>query len=220
MNFNGNGFDISKYLGGKNVDELTIKELSFIHLDYHNFRHKLKTCYLSSNLYHLTETLSCSFNNKRTSQYVPLMTSFAILDQIGCLYSPLGKSSKYKNGIKRALDLFSEVPESHLNLLVTLRHGLFHDGSLISRNDKTKTYVFFRMITDSGKLISEPDSHWDGVFKEELSHHTTRIDLKELQKLTLNVLDTCLKLLKIEELEISLKDPKELFYKYLFGIDL
>ncbi|HHA2318059.1 TPA: hypothetical protein ACOEHO_001084 [Enterobacter ludwigii] len=80
----------------KDIENLNIYELAYVHLSTITSKTKLLKCFLSSSLYDLRETLIASFNNTRTNQYVPLMTSFAILDQLGELYTPPGKSSKNK----------------------------------------------------------------------------------------------------------------------------
>ena len=85
---NMNRMDIYKYFKEKIISNLTVEELSFIHLDINSATHSLKEpYYVSSNLYDLVETVSASFSNRRTRIYVPIMTCFAILDQIGNIYS-------------------------------------------------------------------------------------------------------------------------------------
>lgn len=76
--------EISDYYRSKNISQLTIEEMAFIHLDL------LLGCQvlaggvrLSSCLYDLFHSVITSFNNVRTKQYVPLMGCFAMLDQIG-----------------------------------------------------------------------------------------------------------------------------------------
>ncbi|MFT4900156.1 MAG: hypothetical protein ACI9U0_001957 [Flavobacteriales bacterium] len=217
LNFKGlNGIDIYEHFKEKNLEELSIEELAYTHLYYHTST-PLKNCNITSCLSELRETLSASFINRRTNQYVPLMVSFAILDQIGCLYHVRNQSPSYANGIKRALTSFSNFPSSDLEALVTLRHGLFHDGSLLSINNNTGTSVYFRMVKDSGQVITQPQNTWDGIYHDKLSDYVTRVDLKELQQLVLSVIDKCREHLLNDELAISITDPKEFYYKFLFA---
>lgn len=213
-----NGMDRYKYFSEKIISDLTIEELAFIHLDINYFSHAIKNnYYLSSNLYDLVETLAASFSNRRTRIYVPLMTEFAILDQIGCLYGKTGYSSSYGNGIKKALDTFSTFNSNEdLELLVTLRHGLLHSGSLININRNTGTNVVFRMKQNTGQILTKPTNQWDGVFHDELTKYITFIDLKELQKLTISIIEKCMEELLNGNITISITDEKEFFYKYLF----
>lgn len=217
VSFNGlNGHDIYEYFIKKDLDELSVKELAYTHLEYYQST-PLKNCRITSCLHELRETLSASFINRRTNQYVPLMISFAILDQIGCLYHVENQESSFSNGIKRALSSFSTFPASDLDTLVTLRHGLFHDGSLLSINKNTGTNVLFRMVKESGRVITQPKQVWDGIYRDRLSDYVTLVDLKELQRLVLSVVDNCKVRLLADELAISITDPKEFYYKFLFS---
>lgn len=211
------GIDISSYYRTKNLDDLTIEELAYVHLDSFPGNQILKNGRLSTCLYDLLETVSASFNNVRTKQYVPLLGCFSILDQIGGTYGRLDKSTTYRNGIKRALDLYSSFNNpSDIEALVTLRHGIFHDGSLVCINKNTSTKVLFRMVVNSGKLLTPPVTVWDGVYRDVMNDYVTKIDLKELQKLTGAVINECRDVLVSGNSNIAMSDPKELFYKYLF----
>jgi hypothetical protein len=212
-----NGFEINDYYRGKNLEDLTVEELAYVHLNSLTGNQILKNGRLSTCLYDLIETVSASFNNVRTKQYVPLLGCFSILDQVGGMYGRADKTTTYGNGIKRALDLYSSVYSSvDLESLITLRHGVFHDGSLIGINIHTGTKVVFRMVIDSGVLLTPPTSEWDGVYRNDMNDYVTKIDLKELQKLTNEVIDECRKVLLEGNSDINTGDPKELFFKYLF----
>lgn len=215
---NMKGMDIYKYFKEKIISDLTVEELSFIHLDLNSATHSLKEPhYVSSNLYDLVETVSASFLNRRTRIYVPIMTCFAILDQIGSIYSLKNSTSTYQNGIKRALSIFSSInDEKDLNSLVTLRHGLLHNGSLININYNIATNVIFRMKQDLNQLLKHPNTKWDGIFHDTLTDYITYINLKELQDLTIEIINKCKEELLNDNLEISINDEKEFFYKYLF----
>jgi hypothetical protein len=191
---NMNGMDRCKYFFGKSIAELTLEELAFIHLDINQGSRAIKDGYfLSSNLYDLVETLSASFSNRRTRIYVPLMTEFAILDQVGCLYGNKSTPTKYQNGIKNAFDIFSSFNDrDDLESLVTLRHGLLHSGSLVNTNRNTGTNVAFRMKQDTGQVLTNPQQPWDGVYHDDLTSYLTFVDLKELQKLTISIIEKCM----------------------------
>lgn len=215
---NSNGIDISNYFGTKIISQLTIEELAYIHLDLMHGCQVLKSGRLSSGLYDLVETVTASFNNNRTRQYVPLLGSFAILDQIGGIYSRNDKSTRYDNGIKKALDLFSNFNDpDDLETLVTLRHGIFHAGSLLHSNRNTGINVCFRMVVSSGNVLTPPIKIWDGVFHHDLKDYVTRIDLKELQSLTTEVVRECRRLLLDGKITIKTSNPVEFFHKYLFS---
>ncbi len=210
--------DYHSYFMSKSLPELSVDELVFIHLRYQDSYRRLQDVEVASCLTGLIDTLSASFNNVRTKQYVPLMTAFAILDQIGTLYSDATNPNQAQNGIKRALLSFTQFPPAYIDDLVTLRHGLFHDGSLLSRNTNTGTDVLFRMVKNSGKVLTPPKITWDGIYRDQMEDYVTRIDLKELQDLIHQVLATCKTKWKAGQLRCSISDPKEFYYKFLFTI--
>ncbi|MCD1196745.1 hypothetical protein B4950_18810 [Vibrio cholerae] len=145
------------------------------------------------------------------------MTSFAILDQIGSLYHIQGNNPRATNGIKRALQSFTTMAADEIEDLVTLRHGLFHDGSLTSRNQNTGTDVIFRMATDTNVVIQRPTVPWNGVYDDDLTNHVTLINLKAFQTLVLAVLDSCLSELEQGRLQCTISDCREFYYKFLFS---
>lgn len=214
---NAVGFEIFEYYRSKNLQDLTIEELAYVHLNIFPGTSVLNNGLLSTCLHDLVETVTTSFGNIRTEQYVPLLGCFSILDQVGGTYDRLDKSTIYKNGIKKALDLYSSYNNpADLESLVTLRHGIFHDGSLVSINKNTGTNVIFRMVVGSGTLLTPPVTVWDGVYRDDLTDYVTKIDLKELQKLTNDVIESCADALLSGNSDIKVSDPREFFYKYLF----
>ncbi|MFT4928869.1 MAG: hypothetical protein ACI8WB_004989, partial [Phenylobacterium sp.] len=112
---------------------------------------------------------------------------------------------------------FSSYKKADIESLVTLRNGLLHDGSLLSINKNGKTNVLFRVAWDSEVLLKQPKMPWDGQYSDDLTSYTTIIDLKELQKLVKSIIDECNEYLKNNTLEISIKDKREFYYKYLFS---
>lgn len=211
--------EISEYYRTKSISQLSLEELANIHLDINSAWQCLENGNISSNIYDLNETVAAGFNNNRTKQYVPLLACFSILDQIGSAYERTDQTSAYGNGIKKALDLYSNFKlNQDLEFLVTLRHGLFHDGSLTYINKSTGTKVFFRMIMGSGKLLTPSIKPWDGVYYDDLSDYITYIDLKELHVKTKEVITECRRLLLNGKIKIMVAAPRELFYKYLFVV--
>lgn len=210
----------SEYFSNKNLSELTIRELVYFHLDINSPRNRTKDGFIASSLYDLKESLSASFINRRTCQYVPLMVSFSILDQLGSLYSVQGIECNYENGIKRALHYFSNCGVQEIKSLVTLRNGLLHDGSLISHNRDGRTHVFYRMVKESGRLLTPPKITWDGEYRDDLTNYITLIDLKELQAVVLKAIGNCLEHLLQQSLEVKALPEREFFFKYMFKQDL
>lgn len=217
---NMNGMKRYEYFKTKILSDLTIEELAFIHLDIDSHScHLQSPYYLTSNLFDLVETISASFSNRRTRIYVPVMTCFAILDQIGSIYNIKGNTSDYGNGIKRAISIFAtSINDDDMKSLVSLRNGLLHDGSLLNIPRYNNTpHVIFRMKQNLGQLLKQADTEWNGTYHDDLSPYTTYIDLKELQELTINIINKCKDELLNDNLDISITDPKEFYFKYLFS---
>lgn len=208
---------IHDYYRSKKIHELSIEELAFAHLDDTCRFIQTMDGMISSSLFDLNQTVAASFSNVRTNQYVPLLACFSMLDQIGGLYKRTNKSCNYKNGIKKALHFYSNVTNAiELEQLTTLRHGLFHDGSLLYINSTTGTKVIFRMIQNSGALLTPAKKPWDGLYHNDISDYVTKIDLRELQNTTTEVIKERKKLLLDKKIKITAQTPQELFYKYLF----
>lgn len=202
----------------KNLDDLNVSELAYIHLYTTTDSIKIKNYDLSSSLKDLRETLSASFNNYRTNQYVPLMTSFAMLDQMGTLYTPKGKSSKKKNGIKRCLELNTSLQPNDIESLVSLRNGLLHNGSLLCEAQyANQPNVIYRLTKKNNTLITHPKHTWDGKFHDNLNDYLSTIDLILLRNLVFKIHDDIFNLLINNDLKIETNNPKELFFKYLFA---
>jgi hypothetical protein len=211
--------EIFEYYSVRNTFQLSLEEMAYIHLDVDSQWCCLANGKMSSSLRDLLQTVSTAFNNIRTKQYVPLLACFSVLDQIGGVYERTDKTSTYCNGIKKALDLFSSFNlPSDLDFLVTLRHGLFHDGSLTYVNAHTDTKTFVRMGIGTGRLLTPSKIPWDGVYHDDMSDYVTKIDLKEFQELTSGVVSACRRHLLDGQLRIKAGSPRELLYKYLFVV--
>jgi hypothetical protein len=180
-NSNPEGIDGHDFFVKKNSFELSIDELAYVHLDLVHGNVHLKNCILHSNIYDLLENLTASFNNFSTQQYTPLFISFSILDQIGAIYERKDKFVVYTNGIKKALSLFgpTDISVDDINLLVSLRNGLFHNGSLVNVSQNNQPiHSLFRMTQDGDELLTHSIKPWDGIFHDDLSLFLTRINLK------------------------------------------
>lgn len=219
FNFNVNdGMEEHEYFSEKNIEDLTIEELAYVHLKNVPSRIALKNCYLSSSLHDLVETLSASFNNYRTNQYVPLMTSFAILDQLGALYTSKTKVSRFTNGIKKSLNCFSNLPDDEIEKIVSLRNGVLHDGSLtnISRF-KNGSNVIFRLNKNHNLMVAPPQKEWDGIYRDSLEDYISQLNLSLLKNMILDIYQKHFIDLKSGNLNINITSPKEFYYKYLFA---
>ncbi|HHA1932536.1 hypothetical protein ACLEYI_21995 [Enterobacter ludwigii] len=202
----------------KDIENLNIYELAYVHLSTITSKTKLLKCFLSSSLYDLRETLIASFNNTRTNQYVPLMTSFAILDQLGELYTPPGKSSKKQNGIKRCLEMNTSLTKNDIESLVSLRNGLLHNGSLVCEAQNSKqTNVVYRLSKTEPNLIKHSTIIWDGVYRDEMKDYISIVNLLKMKELVLQIHEDNFNHLINNKLIININDPKEFYFRFLFA---
>lgn len=99
-----------------------------------------------------------------------------LLDLIGCLFERSGKSVSCKNGIKKALALFSDFENNEISAIVDLRNSLAHNFGLApdKRNDKKKN-KFTLSFSDGDKAITLPTKSWNGNYSDKKDDSSTKI---------------------------------------------
>jgi hypothetical protein len=144
-----------------------------------------------------------------------------LLDQIGNCLKPADKpQSKYKTGLKRALDYFSDLPETEINALYALRCSFAHDYSLINidnhydEKNKHKDKLSHRFhVGISGKIVSLPHQKWDRDFKNR--SNVTYVNLAAFGDLVEQICHKIKKKYQEGKLELSLP-IQEFMEKYFF----
>ena len=214
------GSSAYEHFSSKQLHELTIEELAYVHLNRtHAFTH-LNNQKLSSSLYDFLETAQASANNSRTRIYTPMLACFAVLDQIGGAYRRKSMTSQYQNGIKVALDLFGTYSKEEIEHLTTLRNGIYHDGSLLSKNRNGKTNVTFRLSSSASKTITMPEKAWDGFYHDSLTEYTSKINVRLLKNDVEQIVKNRMDHLLNGELVFNISDCREFFYKFLFPSEI
>jgi hypothetical protein len=118
-----------------------------------------------------------SASARRNSRFiVPLLTAFAILDQIGECYGLHSRIANQPTGsIKRALHHFAPASErvdpSEAHALYVFRNGLMHDASFSSYDRSKSRWWVFRILNDVDRLSVPPREMWDGK-PENISERT------------------------------------------------
>ncbi|NDY91786.1 hypothetical protein [Ideonella livida] len=209
--------EIREYFQGKSLKDLDVSELAFIHLNINLGNQRLSDTTIYSSLYDLMQTSQASFNNVRTKAYTPLLSCFAMLDQLGGAYRSTIKPTKYTTGIKIALDTFGTYTKDEIEKLYSLRNGLYHDGSLTNIDKRNKHHVIFRLAPESSTTFIHPKQEWNGVYCDSLTEFITKINPKKFKFDLEKIISNCNEELKNGTLEISIKDPLEFFYKFLFS---
>lgn len=215
-----NGFEVSNYFKEKALEDLNVSELSYIHLNRMHGKNRLSNCIVSSSLYDLIETAQSSFNNSRTRIYTPLLSCFAILDQIGGAYGSQLKSTQYQAGIKVALSTFGNYDKETIEKLYSLRNGLYHDGSLMNISRHRNSNVVFNLSHEASSTITHPTTEWDGIYHDSLNPYITKINAKKFKDDVEIIIDRCASELLDGTLIMKIEEPREFFYKFLFASPL
>ena len=117
------------------------------------------------------------------------------------------------------LTFFGSYTDDEIKYLVTLRNGLYHDGSLISKSRDGRTNVVFRLDPDSSATLTMPQKPWDGTYHDSLGDNIARINVRlfkdDVEKIALN----CQNELLDGTLIFKIQNTREFFfYKFLFAV--
>ncbi|WP_267530595.1 hypothetical protein [Acinetobacter oleivorans] len=215
---NANNFQIDDYFRSKTLPELTISELVYIYLNtLHGFE-TLSNGKVYSSLYDLLDNTRSSFSRQKTRIYTPLLSCFAIIDQLGSIFDNPAKSTNYQNGILSFLTQFSSLNDDEIKALNSLRNGLYHDGSLTSIGRfSNRPNVVFRLNPDMEEIIKVPQVNWDGIYYDELKSYLSFINTRNLFLYIEEIIESIKRLLLEGKLQLKITDPREFYYKYLFS---
>ena len=211
-------------LHNKNIDELTMEEMSFIHLSRSYSPISVKSAHLRSTLSFICQNIQHSLQFEYSKQLMPYLSLCALLDQLGICYNRKDKGeSKYENGIKRCLVYFGEVNEDDemIDILYALRNGLLHNLSLTSKL-KNKHYIF-SFTKDIETVYENAQNEWDGNYDtldRNREKFTTQINVEKFQALVYKCIQKTDDLNQQSLLELRLPGGvKQLFVDYIRGID-
>jgi hypothetical protein len=213
----------------KTLQELTLQELASIHLDTYGNPQTLADGHIQSGMGYLITEIQQSLPRVYTGFFSPLYGAFALLDQIGEIYTNSEKevcSNSYASGIKKALYYFAdmELDSGEMLALYGLRNSLMHDGSLLFRgrfNEQqsrwTGPFHKYQWNKELGVAVALPDIPWDGNLNSIGVENTTMINVREICNLAIQSVQAARDVMNRGHLGISLHDGEiELYYRYLF----
>jgi hypothetical protein len=161
-----------------------------------------------------------AMNNSRS--LVPLICSFAVLDQLGQCYLH-NQKERYPHsnagGIKQCLYYFCDFNANDRNTkaLYALRNALVHDSSLVSK-DKNKYYVF-RYSYKQDSLVEHAETAWDGSFSNLCDRNITLINPKKLVELAESAYTVIFKLYQQGKINLNFREGGlEIAYRYLLTL--
>ncbi|SFI85861.1 hypothetical protein [Myroides guanonis] len=209
----------------KYINQLTIREMSFIHLDHHNIPHIVKDHLLRSTLSFTSQNIRHALNNDYSKQLIPLIGLFTILEQLGKCYDRMDISNiRFQNNIKRALVNFGGIDQNDelIDVLYALRNSLLHSASLISHGEnsanKDKHYRF-RYSSEIQHIIQESKVKWNGCYEEldgNTEKYTTLINVDLLVKFVFSCIEKASALNQENLLRLRLEGGvRQLYFDYI-----
>lgn len=209
----------------KYINELTVEEMSFIHLDTSYSPIILKNSKLRSTLSFAYQNIQHALHNENSKQLMPYISLCSILDQLGICYDRKDKNQpKFKNGLKRCLVNFGELNENDktIDVLYALRNGLLHNISLVSFDSHKQKYYRFRYSKDIKTVYQDPEIDWDGDYATLDSMGdkcTTLINVEKFKDLVYACRDKAEELNQQSLLELRLPGgSRQLFYDYIRAV--
>lgn len=204
----------------KNVDELSEDEIIFIHLNNNHVQMNDKP--LHSTLAITLRGVNATWNNIYQRTLIPLVSLFAVLEQLGNAYDNSNiiqdnKTNPIYRCIKNlAIDL--QISLREIDALIAFRNLLFHEisiaGSSRSIEDKRLKYFYFNTSDSTSYLIKHPEIEWNGDYNELSPKNTTIISRERLKDLAEHCVLAAEELRKEKQLKIK-GEVKEFLYKYL-----
>lgn len=103
------------------------------------------------------------------------------IDCIGCLFERKDKPVTKPNGIKRALNNFSDLDELQIDALADLRNSMTHNFGLATEaktnkgSPKKTKHKFVLSFLDSAEAITLPKTEWNGDYSDKKESSSTII---------------------------------------------
>lgn len=205
----------------KTLEELTLKELAFIHLNGRD-SNEIKGGRLLSALPVVLGEIRHAKHQAYSRSFLPLAAAFTVLDQIGFCYSrndiPTFKIQN-ASSIKKSLYYFCGFAENDENTksLYGLRNSFLHTSSLLSKGEKPN-HPNYNFVFDSNLpvMIKHPEVAWNGNFDDLKPEMSTVVNPVLIVEMVEQSVVKALELLYEDKLVIScVGGPAEFYYRFL-----
>lgn len=208
-----NTIERNNYLAAKNLKELGLHELAYIHLNTTSPSIKLQDCSVNSRLYGLHEILLVTSPSK-DKDFIMLITVISLINELCSMYTL--KQPRSTNAFINFILNFTSLTPIQAKLLNTLTKCLQKDGSLANCHvAEDMTLAVFKHSDSSNEVITPPTIPWDGRYPITSQDSYTLINTVELQKLAVNILDRVLQGLLKKKVQVAPISVEDFFYKYL-----
>lgn len=137
-----------------------------------------------------------------------------LLDLIGCLFERKDKSVKCKNGVKRALTLFSKLEPQKIEAIKDLRNSLTHNFGLATETIKDKKekenegHKFTLSFTNDDPIIKLPTKEWNNKYEDKEDESSTVIGVYTLCNEIENIIKELMNTYKSGNLKFKLLDEE------------
>jgi hypothetical protein len=213
----------------KKFSELTEQDYVSIHLHggtipYGEAVSRLTDCNILTTTGTLLGELRHADAMNNSTSLVPLICSFAVLDQLGKCYSHNQKElypDTHASCIKQCLYYFCDFNANDQNTkaLYALRNALLHDSSLVSKPTNRNEYYVFRYSYSQDTLMKHAETAWNGEFSTLCNKNITFVNPKKLLELTESAYTKIFELYKQGKINLNLPEGgREIAYRYLLTL--
>lgn len=217
------GYNITESkISDKKIDELSVEEMIFVHLNTSYSPIIVKNALLRSTLSFVYQNIQHSLANEYSKHLMPYISLCSILDQLGTCYNRIDKEQpRFGNGVKRCLYFFGEFDENDdiIRILYSLRNGLLHNVSLSSYDKFNNKYYHFRYNKDIEGIYKNPELEWDGSYETldgNREKYTTSINVEKFRDMVFECIQKAADLNQNSKLELRLFDgARQLFFDYV-----
>lgn len=176
---------VIKSLKEKSLDELTVFELAFVHINGQKLS-EVKDGVLRSVIPLVLREISHAKVNIYSQSFLPISAVFTVLDQLGFCYSrndiPVYSDSN-ASGIKKSLYYFCGFSQNDedTKALNALRNSFLHSASCLSKA-KFPGQPNYRFSIDRAfpELIRHSEASWNGDFENLTEQMWTHINYDKL----------------------------------------
>ena len=206
----------------KNLTELNLLDLAYIHLD-HGGHVEVNDGYMNSSLPLILQEIRHAKGQRYSRSFLPVSAAYTVLDQLGFIYARNDMarySDSNASSIKKALYYFCGFGENcrDTKTIYALRNSFLHNASLISKAERdNQPNHRFMFDSNLNKLISYPETDWDGDF-ENLDNlkNTTAINQNTFIDLVEDAVRNVRELFRSGKLDVTLQGGEiEFYYRFL-----
>ncbi|WP_046667366.1 hypothetical protein [Neorhizobium galegae] len=214
-------------ISSKEFADLSGDEICWLHLS--RGRHFTKDHQILSTLQEAEGTMRHTNQFNHSKIFAPLLSSFAIWDQLGSCYADsrrpsYGESQSFKKGLfhfglQRSSAGGGRPTAAEIDHLYMLRNGVVHDAAFTSHSrDETKWYIF-RYDESIPSVVKLPTTPWDGQVSNISAATTTLVNRDRLVEMTSHGIEIVLDLLTNHRSDLAvLKNKAEIITKYLLWL--